>query len=205
MQDNPTVTISTAHGDPITTTLDDMGDNAEVRRQVSDVVRQALPELIDVPEQQEFEDLHVEFIESAQLKAVADRLIKQHERFAHLKRFRMLYGWKKEGGKSNGRARLAQCVKPNWLAGHYAEADFVIAFSADYWETLDGNPEQIEAVMYHELCHAGFNKHLQPKLMPHEFEGFFSELEHYGDVLPQWEAAAKRFRQLDMFDAEAAD
>lgn len=83
-------------------------------------------------------------------------------------------------------------MRPNWLARQYSEADFIIWLAADYlrnWHEAGKLSErEIEAMLYHELCHAGVNDKNEPKIWPHQFEGFLSELEEYPGVLPQWKA-----------------
>ena len=55
--------------------------------------------------------------------------------------------------------------------------DFRIEISGNHWEKLD--VEQRKALLYHELCHC-FMDNSRPRMQKHEFEGFLSELKHFG-------------------------
>lgn len=116
---------------------------------------------------------------------IAQSVISRFPRFAHLKSRRIEYVWKAKGGKAGGNLKLGQAQKPNPLLKYYAEnPDFIIWFAADNCRAIMITNEQMQALVYHELCHCGENEKGEPKIEPHEIEGFISEYEEFGAWAP---------------------
>lgn len=100
--------------------------------------------------------------------------------------------WKREGGETNGRVTLGKCVKASGWARHVTEIDFVIWLGAD--NCLGFTNYQVEALIYHELCHATTGPGGEPKIAGHDLESFRSEVEHYGLWTPDIRAMAETMK-----------
>lgn len=106
--------------------------------------------------------------------------------FDHLRDVNIGYLWKLKGGASGGKLVLAKTSAVPALAKYYASAagvdvDFVIAFSWDNLRPAHFTRRQIEALMYHELCHLGWDDEKEKvKMIAHDFTVFNRELQRYG-------------------------
>ena len=141
-------------------------------------------ERFDVPGPNAFVDeddatLIYDFRHAPDIRDIARLLIKQRESLKHLKRVDIAYFWKREGGRSGGKATLGRCQKPAGLLKHYAEVSYIIWLAADWCRGFQLTNYQVEALIYHELLHTE-KKEDKLSLRPHDFEGFASELYHYG-------------------------
>lgn len=142
---------------------------------------------ISVPHDSKFED--EQFIDDIQLDDIGEDLISSYDDFSEIAGARILYLWKQKGGKSNGRETLGKCQKPSGLLAHYSNADFVIWLAADHCRDYGLNGQQIRALIFHELKHAGYDPETgQYTTVSHDFEGFAREIEEFG----LWDANAKR-------------
>jgi Putative phage metallopeptidase len=134
-----------------------------------------------VPTEFDFFDngTHVEYLISPELKQIADRLIGEYKEFYHLSEAKIGFFWKEIGGKSKGKLKLGECSLTKGIEFLAFKSDFTIWLAAD---NLSGKTEHfIEAVIYHELCHAGWDgENGKWKTIGHWFEGFPNEIKRYG-------------------------
>lgn len=108
--------------------------------------------------------------------------------------------WKRKGGKSQGIPTLSKAVLTvSGLAGYYTAADAVIWLAADHIRERAYSPTQIEAILYHELCHLTIDEEGTPALRPHDFAGFLAELEHYGCWDDDLATAKAHFEQAGLW------
>ena len=92
-----------------------------------------------------------------------------------------------QDAKSPGKASAGNQRDQKMLKRH-----FVIEVNGNWWDAATA--EQREALVYHLLCHCWFTEG-KPKIVPHEFQGFTSEVRHYGawsKELAEFEDAMKQ-------------
>lgn len=147
----------------------------------------------------------VDFVAAPDLEAMAARLIAAHPlRFAHLRGpdglpgVRIDYLWSAKGGERDGRPTLGLTRKCKPLERYYGAGVFTIALAADHLE--DATWGAVERVLFHELLHPVRDARGKWAVAPHQFEGFFAELETY----PQDSAVVRAVQQLglDLGDGE---
>lgn len=131
------------------------------------------------------------FLRSDHLTNWAHSVIEKHApRFDFLTAdFEVAFLWKAKGGKAQGNPVLGKLEKPSGLAGYYSRADFVVWLAADHAVSLGFGPFELEAILFHELMHAGTDDDGKAITVGHDFEGFRAEIEQYGF----WD---ETFRQL---------
>jgi hypothetical protein len=152
-------------------------------------------EEIAIPGLKQFEESG--FFEDEYLVNVGAALIEK--RFEYLNDFEIRFLWKSEGGSSGGKSVLGKCTRPRGLLAKYSKADFIIWAAADHCRLLGITRYQLEALLFHELCHAGRSAKEEPILIPHDFDGFCAEVERYGAWRHDLERALKSFKQLKLF------
>jgi hypothetical protein len=148
-----------------------------------------------IPAVKDFDDSG--FIETEDLSKIGEAIASKC--FLYLKDFKVLFLWKDEGGSTKGKATLGKCQKPTGLLARYSGATFIIWVAADYCRLMAIKRYELEALLYHELCHTGINEKEEPITRPHDFEAFCAEVERYGAWRHDLERAAKSFRQLKLF------
>lgn len=150
-----------------------------------------------IPDEGEFDG---DFLSSVPLNDLAEELISQYGELAHLADLRLRVYWEKQGGAKAGKAVLGKCTKPSGLLLYFSDLDFVIWLAADHCRDWNFTDHQLEALLYHELCHAGMelDKDEQPKyvILPHEVEMFTSEVERYGLWMDDLTRAKYAFDQV---------
>lgn len=162
-----------------------------------------------VPSDAEFGD--DEFIASTALAHRAEILEARHpDLFSHLASLKVVYLWKKTGGTSKGRGVYGKTAKASGLVKHFSEsATFVIWLAADHCRGAGYDERQLEALLFHELCHTTVSAGDEetgrgggPTLVPHDVEMFAAEVEVYGLWAAELRDIAPAFRQAGLFDAD---
>lgn len=137
-----------------------------------------------IPADIAFEARGVDFLEAPEIEAIATSLIGKYDEFAHLVDTSIAYCWKRKGGEATGKSVFGKCVKSSGLVRYFSKQSFVIWLAADNCREWGFTHRQLEALIYHELCHAGEDegKDGEPKavLVPHDVEAFGMEIERYG-------------------------
>lgn len=162
---------------------------------------------LEVIKDSEFGDDDDYFVSGA-LANRARVLISRHpEHLDHLRRLSVTYLWKRQGGKSKGRATFGKCSKPSGLLKHFSEAHFVIWLAADHCRAAGYTDREIEALLFHEMLHTAVSEVDEntgrgggPTLVPHELEVFRAEVEIYGLWAPELQDVAPAFQQASLFD-----
>lgn len=132
-----------------------------------------------------------DYIDGNDIKQIAERLVKEHpDLFGWMKSYKFDYRWRKQGGKTKdklvyGTARKAT-THDRYLLGR--KLHFFITLSADNVRESKLTRLQVEALIFHELCHCSTTDKGTATLVAHEFEGFKAELAHYG----AWSADLQR-------------
>ena len=153
---------------------------------------------IVIPSDSDFEEGQ-EFLPSVELADLGYQLIARHPELAHLERHPIAYAWRREGGSSGGAARLGQCRLLSGYARYISESEFLITLSADHCRAFALTTRQLEALLFHELCHAAEDpKTGKSKLRPHDLEVFVAEIEHYGLWTAELRDASDTFRQATL-------
>jgi len=181
--------------------------------QAADAVRTAPWMVLRVPSEAEFGD--DEFFASTALAHRAEVLEARHpDLFGHLADLKVVYLWKRTGGKAKGKGVYGKTAKASGLVKHFSEhAAFVIWLAADHCRGAGYTERQLEALLFQELCHTTVAEVDEetgrgggPALVPYDVETFRAVIEVYG----LWDAdlrdVAPAFRQAGLFDAgEEAD
>ena len=132
-----------------------------------------------IPKDAEFEAAdNAAFILGQDISEEAHKLYFKHARLNT--NYRIDFLWKRTGGARNGAPTLGACQKPSGLLAYFSGCDFVIWLAADHCKEQGLDDEQMEALLFHELCHIGQDDKGKPILLPHNFEGFRAEIEEYG-------------------------
>jgi len=143
-----------------------------------------------------------DFLQAKDLEAVGELLIDHYEgQFAHLRKARISYLWKRKGGARAGKIIQGKTLASKGLVRHFGGFDFVIWLAADH--LVEATFFQIEAIVYHELNHIGFDEEEGVQLVGHDFEGFAKEVMEYGAWDERVKIMASAFRQMSLDEALA--
>ena len=140
-----------------------------------------------------------DFVDAPDLARIADDLIAEfaEEEFRHLVDVPIAYLWRREGGASGGLATYGKCSRLSGPARYYSQRHFLIWAAADHCRLSEFTPQQMRALVYHELSHIGCDL-ASGKLMvvEHEFAGFYQELRRFGPWMPHLRTLGGVFEQL---------
>jgi hypothetical protein len=122
------------------------------------------------------------FREAPELHSLADAVIEKHEDVLKVVRnFRVRYLWKARGGTQYGLPHYGNCEKPGGLAQYGLGTDFVIWLAADHLFDTGFMAEQIEALLFRQLCGISQNDNTKSaELKGPDFHGYRVEIERYG-------------------------
>jgi hypothetical protein len=123
---------------------------------------------------------HDAWYDGDDIARIANLLIDKHRRFRHLRRMQIAYRWKFAGGATNGKDTLGKCVKLSGVTKIYTGDVFLIWLAADHANYHQLTHYQMEALIFHELCHATETDKGQPTIAPHDATVFIAEIEEYG-------------------------
>ncbi|CCF83618.1 putative metallopeptidase [Nitrolancea hollandica] len=142
-------------------------------------------------------DEAVEFLHASDLAAIGNALIERDpQRFGHLASFHIAYLWRAKGGTPGGKPKFGMCQRPSGLLKFFSGVDFVVWLAADNCREHGLSNYQIEALVYHELLHAGVTDDFKPTIWPHDFQAFRAEIETYGAWQTDLQLAQRSFEQL---------
>lgn len=95
--------------------------------------------------------------------------------------------WKSRGGASGGNRTLGKCVKNSGLVRHYSNhTDYTVWVAADHLRQLRFTRYELEALLYHELCHIAFEEPEEEGdravvgTRGYDVEAFYAEIREYG-------------------------
>ncbi len=146
-----------------------------------------------------------EYMAAPDLEAIGASLIRRTLSFTHLEQAVVTYLWKSKGGNGKGKRTLGKCQKPSGLLYHFAACDFVIWLAADHVRELQFDARRIEALVFHELCHADYEEDEENgagrfTIAGHDVEAFMSEVRSYGAYTEDLQQFAGVCRQLSFED-----
>lgn len=141
------------------------------------------------PFDSDFERDQVDYIVSPSMAELGRYLIENKRALRHLKGTSISYLWKAKGGQSGGKLILGKCAKTPPLVKTYQYSTFTIWLAHDHCKEFNLSDAQLEALLYHELCHAVIEEvenektgdvSFKPTILAHDLEMFLSEVEEYG-------------------------
>jgi len=145
-----------------------------------------------------------DFLPAPQLAEIGRRLIRERDEFIALRSCTITWLWRREGGKSQGKATLAKATPAPKLWRHQVTIDATIWLAADYGRAHRLTYRQVEACLYHELLHLTPKEDGSLGTIRHDFEGFLKELEAYGAWKQDLQQVQALVRQMCLpgFDRE---
>lgn len=151
-----------------------------------------------VPNEEEFDEGD-DYLLAEEIQELADEVIAKHFKgYLDDGILQVYYAWKKNGGSNSGRLKLGECQKISGLARHFAgQRDFAISLSADHINQLNLDDRQIEALVFHELCHIEVIDEGVYRLVGHDVELFYRELQNYGAWKLDLEGLVEVVREIE--------
>lgn len=150
----------------------------------------------------------VPFLPAPELERRVDELVARYPELAFLDSLEVAVLWKAVGGKAKGRPVLGKCTRPSGLLAYFSRADFVIWIAADHVRERNGvglTEQQVEALLYHELSHIGWDDEAdKPIVVGHDLEEFRKVVERYGLWLEDVRTMDSTFQQLRLKVGDAA-
>jgi len=129
------------------------------------------------------------YIEAPDLEEIATGLIESWPELGFIETARIRYLWKDKGTST----AMGKCTKAGGFWPALAEVDFVIWLGAEDVRAGYFTRHQVEALLYHELCHITTDEEGENfATRPHDAEVFYMELRRYG----AWERALSPFGQM---------
>lgn len=155
------------------------------------------------------DDEALDFLPAPDLETIGRRLIDDCEEFSHLGGIRVIFLWKKRGGASQGQANLGKCQKTSGLVAYLGEAPWIIWLAADHVNNYAFTRFQVEALLHHEMSHAGEEEdedgEKTPAVSGHDFDGFIANVKRYGAWQDNLKLCKRAWEQPSLFDlGEAA-
>lgn len=154
------------------------------------------------------------FLPAGTIETLANWLIRSRQEFRHLRDARISYYWKAKGGTSGGKVTLGKAQKPGGFLQWVTETDFIIFISADHCRDMAITNFQMEALVYHELCHCGQREKLDKDgeptgefvfaIVAHDVTTFHNEIAHYGGWLADLRQNRNTWEQLAIKEVENA-
>lgn len=151
-----------------------------------------------VPPDEHFSDIG--FLESRPLEMLAAQLVANWRELGHLKQASIGVLWKQKGGKSGGKEVWGKANKTSGLVLHYSRHDFIIWLAADHCREGEITNGDLEALLYHELCHCDMemddNGNVKWAIRGHDVTAFYTELTRYGAWTPELRHMRKTYEQI---------
>lgn len=143
--------------------------------------------------------------DAPELGDIAERLIDQHEHLADLLNCDIRYFWRRKTGVSKGRVKIGYCKRASDLLGHFTGCDFIIWLSATTARDGKFTDRQVEAAIFHQLCHIETDDEGNFISARHDFEGFAAEIRQYGPWTEDLKVGGSAFvkaNQMGLFDVD---
>lgn len=126
----------------------------------------------------------IDFCRAPEVADLAARLIHHYPEFTHLRGLRIAYLWRRKKQAKAGKLVLGTCSSLSGIPQAFLEADWAVTIGAESCREAKLTAYQLEALVYHELCHIAPPDEDDPESVPtltgHDFEGFADELRRYG-------------------------
>jgi len=156
-------------------------------------------QLYPMPAPGDFDKAGSDYLDAPELEKIGEALIDKQGGFGYLREMKIVYLWKRKGGTRAGKAILGRCEQPTGLLAKFCTADFIVWLAADHHAAFRHTRFQVEATVFHELCHTDHDEENdEPCRVGHDYEGFCREVELYGAWRSDLEKAAQTFHQLPL-------
>lgn len=139
------------------------------------------------------------------LANIAERLIEEHGHLRELVNCQIRYFWRRKTGVSKGRVKIGYCKRASDLLGHFTGCDFIIWLSATTARDGKFTDRQVEAAIFHQLCHIETDDEGNFISARHDFEGFAAEVRQYGTWTEDLKLGGTAFvaaQQMGLFDVD---
>jgi hypothetical protein len=148
-----------------------------------------------------------QYLAAPELADIAERVIAQHGFLQEIASCDIRWYWKRKTGVSKGRVKIGFMKRASDLLGHFSGADFIGWLSATTARDATFDDRQIEAAVFHQLCHVGWDDNGNWIFQPHDFEGFGAEVRHYGPWTEELRVGGKAFSAATQlgFDFDESD
>lgn len=146
--------------------------------------------------------------EAPDLERIGADLLERHGFFSEVASCDVRYFWRRRTGVSKGRVKIGFLKRASDLLGHFSGADYILWLSATTARDGKFTDRQVEAAVFHQLCHLSTDDDGNFIKVSHDFEGFASELTAYGAWTTDLAAGGRAFlaaQQLGLFDEDADD
>lgn len=159
-----------------------------------------------LPPERRFRDKgghRIDFCRAPEVEAIAETLIWHYPEFEHLRGLRIAYLWRRKKQAKGGKLVFGSCTSLSGIPQAFLEADWAVTIGAESCREAKLTAYQLEALVYHELCHIAPPDEDDPESVPtlcgHDFDGFTSELRRYGLWDQTLATAADAFDDLPLF------
>jgi hypothetical protein len=115
-----------------------------------------------------------------ELANLAEKLFDEHGFLERLRRARIDYKWRRKGTNSKGKRAIGKLERVSGIWSAYVPYSFVIWLAADTARLARFGDRQVEAALFHQLCHISEDAKGNWIRVGHDFEGFGTEVRHYG-------------------------
>ena len=143
--------------------------------------------------------------DAPELANIAERLIGEHGHLRELINCQIRYFWRRKTGVSKGRVKIGYCKRASDLLGHFTGCDFIIWLSATTARDGKFTDRQVEAAIFHQLCHIETDDEGNFISARHDFEGFAAEVRQYGTWTEDLKLGGTAFvaaQQMGLFDVD---
>jgi hypothetical protein len=114
------------------------------------------------------------------LANLAEKLIDEHGFFERLRNCRIDYVWERKGTNSKGKRSIGRLKRVSGPWRRYCKYQFVLSLSADTARLARFGDRQVEASLFHQLCHIDQDSKGNWIRVGHDFEGFGAEVRIFG-------------------------
>jgi hypothetical protein len=149
-----------------------------------------------------------QYRDAPELANIAEKLIGEHGFLEQLENCNVRWYWKRKTGVSKGRVKIGFMKRASDLLGHFSGADFIGWLSATTARDGKFTDTQIEAAVFHQLCHIGSDDSGNWIFAPHDFEGFAAEVRVFGTWTSDLKLGGNAFvaaHQMGLFTDEDED
>lgn len=142
----------------------------------------------------------MDFCRAPEINTIAHALIRHYPEFKHLTHLRIAYLWRRKKQAKAGKLVLGTCSSLSGIPQAFLEADWAVTIGAESCREAKLTAYQLEALVYHELCHIAPPDEDDPESVPtlcgHDLEMFGDEVVRYGLWTEALQAAEPLFRQV---------
>lgn len=121
-----------------------------------------------------------DFQEATGLANLAEQLIARHGFLSQLENCRLEFKWQRKGANSKGKRSIGALKRVSGVWMDFCDAQFIVYLAADTARLAGFTDRQVEAALFHQLLHIDRDAKGNWIKVGHDFEGFGTEVRHYG-------------------------